>query len=67
MYNHVKENNTPNFQTVLLNSGNVKINAEEEKDYRDITRALNQINIEWYAFANKLTRPNMHPAVQKTS
>jgi hypothetical protein len=41
MYNHLKKNNNPNFQTVVLNSGEIKINAEEEKDYRDITRALN--------------------------
>jgi hypothetical protein len=57
MYNHLKKNNNPNFETVLLNSGGIKINAEEEKDYRDITRALNQTNIEWYSFENRLTRP----------
>jgi hypothetical protein len=50
-------NDNPNFQTVLLNSGEIKINAEEEKDYWDITRALNQTNIEWHSFENKLTRP----------
>jgi hypothetical protein len=52
MYNHLKKNNNPNFQTVLLNSGDIKIIAEEEKDYRDITRALNQTNIEWDSFKN---------------
>jgi hypothetical protein len=57
MDNHVKKNNISNFQTVLLNSGEIKINAEEEKDNRDITRALKQTNIEWYSFENKLTRP----------
>jgi NACalpha-BTF3-like transcription factor len=57
MYNYLKKNNNPNFQTVLLNSGDIKINTEEEKDYRDITRALNQTNIELYSFENKLTRP----------
>jgi ribosome assembly protein YihI (activator of Der GTPase) len=57
MYNHQKKNNKPNFQTALLNSGEIKINAEEEKDYRDITRALNHTNIEWYSFENKLMRP----------
>jgi hypothetical protein len=51
MYNHLKKNNSPNFQTVLLNSRDIKINAEEE-DYRDITRTLNQTNIEWYSFEN---------------
>jgi hypothetical protein len=35
MYKHVQKNNNPNFQTVLLNSGDIKINAEEEKDYED--------------------------------
>jgi hypothetical protein len=43
MYNHLKRNNNRNFQRVLLNSGDIKIN--EEKDYRDITRVLNQTNI----------------------
>jgi hypothetical protein len=42
MYKYLKNN--PNFQTVLLNSGDIKLNAEEEKVYRDITRALNQTN-----------------------
>jgi hypothetical protein len=42
MYNYLKKNNIPNFQTVLLNSGDIKINTEEEKNYREITRALNQ-------------------------
>jgi hypothetical protein len=32
-------------------------NAEERMDYRDITRDLNQTNIKWYSFENKLTRP----------
>jgi hypothetical protein len=57
MYNHLKKNNNLNFQTVLLNSGDIKINVEEEKDYRDITRALDQTNIEWYSFENNPTRP----------
>jgi hypothetical protein len=52
-----KCNSNPNFQIVLLHSGDIKINAEEEKDYRYITRALNQTNIEWYSFKNKLMRP----------
>jgi hypothetical protein len=56
IYNHLKKNNH-SFQAVLLNSGNIKINAKEEKDYRDITRARNQTNIELYSFENKLTRP----------
>jgi hypothetical protein len=41
---HLKKYNNHNFQTVLLNSGDIKINAEEEKDYRNITRALKQTN-----------------------
>jgi hypothetical protein len=57
IYNHLEKINSPNFQTVLLNSGDIKINAEEEKDYRDITRALNQTKIEWYSFESKQTRP----------
>jgi hypothetical protein len=56
MYNYLKRDNSPNFQTVPLSSGGTKINAEEEKIYRDITRALNQTNIECYSFENKLTR-----------
>jgi hypothetical protein len=36
-----KKNNNPNFETVLLNSGDIKINSEEENDHRGITRALN--------------------------
>jgi hypothetical protein len=45
------------FQTVILNSGDININAEKEKDYRDIITAFNQTKIECYSFENKLTRP----------
>jgi hypothetical protein len=57
VHNYLNNNNNPKFQIVLLNSVDIKINAEEEKDYRDITRALNQTKTEWYLFENKLTRP----------
>lgn len=57
MHKYLKENNNPKFQTTLLKSGDIKINAEEENDYRSITKALNQSKIEWYSFENKQTRP----------
>jgi hypothetical protein len=30
MHNRLKKNNNPNFQIVLLNSGDIKINTEEK-------------------------------------
>jgi hypothetical protein len=39
-----------------MHNHSIKINADEEKDYRDITTALNQTNIGCYSLQNKLTR-----------
>jgi hypothetical protein len=59
MCNHLKNNNNPSFQTVLLNSGDIKIKAEE--NYRDTARALNRTSLgEW----STLLKPNQkfwHP------
>jgi hypothetical protein len=56
-----------NYKTNLLNNNQLKINVDNENEYRDLTKFMNETNLEWHTYENKQTRPirlmakNLHP------
>lgn len=45
------------FKANLMNNNQLKINADSETDYRNITTFLNESQREWHTYENKQTRP----------
>lgn len=45
------------FKANLMNNNQLKINADSETDYRNITAFLNDTQREWHTYENKQTRP----------
>lgn len=45
------------YQTSMLAGGNIKINVKDENSYRNLTKTLNDTNLEWYSFEDKQNRP----------
>lgn len=45
------------FKANLLNNNQLKINADSESDYRNLTKYFNDTKMEWHTYENKQTRP----------
>lgn len=45
------------YKTNLLNNNQLKINANSDNDYRELTKYLNEAKLEWHTYENKQTRP----------
>lgn len=59
-YNALTEDLVKNqikFQTSMLAGGRIKINVNDESDYRNLTTAVKNMNLEWHSFQDKQTRP----------
>lgn len=59
-YNQLKtvlKNKNINFKTSMLNNNQIKINVENELDYRILTKTMNECNHQWHTYENKQTRP----------
>jgi hypothetical protein len=56
------------YQSRLLNNEQVKLNVRDEEEYRAITKAMNDNNVQWHTYENKQTRPirvmakDIHPS-----
>lgn len=46
-----------NARTTLVNKRDVKINVDNDENYRKLTALLNEAKAEWYSYENKQTRP----------
>jgi len=57
-----------NYKVNMMNNHQLKINVEKEGEYRELTKIINEANLEWHTYENKLTRPikvmarNLHPS-----
>lgn len=55
------------YKANVLNNNQLKLNVATDIHYRDISKLLNNENVEWHSFENKQTRPirvvarNLHP------
>lgn len=47
----------PNCKATLLNNDQVKLNVENEDEYRKLTKHLNEESFYWHSYENKQTRP----------
>lgn len=53
----IKECAKDDFSIKLINNGIHKLNTKNSNDYRIITEKLNKLNISWYSYENKQSRP----------
>lgn len=66
--NKTLQANKLNFRANLMNNNQLKINVDNELEYRNLTGYLNNTKIEWHTYENKQTRPirvmvrNLHPS-----
>lgn len=58
------------YKVNMLNNNQLKINVEEDVEYRELTKAINNAKLEWHSYESKLTRPikvmarNLHPTCE---
>jgi hypothetical protein len=56
------------YKSKILNNNQIKINAKDETQYRELTKAMNEQKVQWHSFDNKQTRPirvmakDVHPS-----
>jgi hypothetical protein len=61
-----------NYRTIMLNNNQVKVNVDNEWEYRALTKAVNNPKYQWHSYENKLIRPlrvivrHLHPSCQPT-
>ena len=64
------DSNQIQYQTTLLNSGDLKVNVPDADNYRKLTLSLNQEGNTWYSYEDKQSRPikviakKLHPSCQ---
>lgn len=56
LVNHLTDKRI-NFQASMIAGGNIKINVKDEASYRNLTKTLNDTELEWYSFEDKQSRP----------
>jgi hypothetical protein len=61
-----------NYRTTMLNNNQVKVNVDNEWEYRALTKVVNNQKYQWHSYENKLIRPlrvivrHLHPSCQPT-
>jgi hypothetical protein len=60
-----------NYRTIMLNNNQVKVNVDNEWEYRALTKVVNNQKYQWHSYENKLIRPlrvivrHLHPSCQR--
>lgn len=64
----MEKNELKNYRAGLINNNQIKINVDNDLEYRNLTRALKKDEYEWHTYEHKQHRPlrvmarNLHPS-----
>jgi hypothetical protein len=56
-FNQTLKTKNFNYKTNLMNNNQLKINVDNELEYRNLTKFMNETDLEWHTYENKQTRP----------